>query len=361
MLFKLDNLAQLDTFDSIIDARTPSEYALDHIPSSLNAPTMNDAERVLVGTTYKQLSAFEAKKRGAAIAARNIAMHIEQLFMDKPKDWQPLVYCWRGGNRSGSMVTILRAIGWRAQQLQGGHKHYRQLVVDALTRLPSQFHYQVIGGATGSGKTRLLHFLAQQGAQVLDLEALACHKGSIFGGLAHQPQPSQKWFDSQLIDVLRHFDPKQPIFVEAESKKIGQIHLPESLIEAIRRAPVWEIRLPMAERITYLLEDYANYVDHPDQLKQQMTYLLPLFGHTQLAHWQALIDNRQFSCLTEQLLTLHYDPLYLRALQKQTEQRKAHHILSLPNLSTETCLQVSQTLFNTTFEPVTPLRDLTHV
>lgn len=219
MLFKLDNLAQLDAFDSIIDARTPSEYALDHIPSAHNAPTMSDDERVRIGTTYKQLSAFEAKKRGAALAARNIATHIEQLFMDKPKDWRPLVYCWRGGNRSGSMVTILRAIGWRAQQLQGGHKHFRQLVVNALATLPDQFQYRVIGGATGSGKTRLLHFLAQQGAQVLDLEALACHKGSIFGGRANQPQPSQKAFDSQLIDVLRHFDPEQPVFVEAESKK----------------------------------------------------------------------------------------------------------------------------------------------
>ena len=355
MLFKLDNLAQLDAFDSIIDARTPSEYALDHIPSAHNAPTMSDDERVLIGTTYKQLSAFEAKKRGAALAARNIATHIEQLFMDKPKDWRPLVYCWRGGNRSGSMVTILRAIGWRAQQLQGGHKHYRQLVVNALVALPDQFQYRVIGGATGSGKTRLLHFLAQQGAQVLDLEALACHKGSIFGGQAHQPQPSQKAFDSQLIDVLRRFDPEQPVFVEAESKKIGQIHLPESLIQAIRRAPLWEVRLPMAERIAYLLEDYAHYVDQPDKLKQQINYLLPLFGHAQLAQWQTLIDQRAFNLLTEQLLTQHYDPLYLRALQKQKE-RTEQHILSLPDLTAETCIQASQRLHNVTPLNITKTR-----
>jgi tRNA 2-selenouridine synthase len=321
MLFKLDNLAQLDAFDDIIDARTPAEYALDHIPRALNAPTMNNEQRIVIGTTYKQVSAFEAKKRGAAIAARNIADHVETLFIDKPKNWQPLVYCWRGGNRSGSMVTILRAIGWQAKQLMGGHKHYRSLVVDGLTQLPTQYHYQVIGGSTGSGKSALLTELARQGAQVLDLEALAQHRGSVLGGFAHMAQPTQKWFDSQLVEQLRRFDPARPVFVEAESKKIGQVVLPEALSTAMRSAPLWEVQVPLACRVDYLLTDYAEYVHNPGRLKQQLGYLLPLFGYEKINAWHQLIDAGAFAALTETLLVNHYDPLYQRAIYPRTQLR----------------------------------------
>lgn len=326
MLFKLESLAQLDTFDSILDARTPAEYDLDHIPSAINTPTLDNEERILVGTTYKQVSAFEAKKRGGAIAARNIAQHIETLLLDKPKHWKPLVYCWRGGNRSGSMVTILRAIGWQAQQLEGGHKAYRKLVVQTLETLPSQYTFHVIGGATGSGKSLLLNQLIQQGAQVLDLEQLAQHRGSVLGRLEHIQQPTQKWFDSQLADTLRRFDPNKPVFVEAESKKIGQIALPESLMQAIRKAEIWEVQVPMDARVAYLLQDYAEYVEHPDRLKQQLSYLLPIFGHEHLNLWYEAIDGGDFTRLTERLLTEHYDPLYQRAILRSDKARLLHRI-----------------------------------
>lgn len=344
MLFKLSNLSQLDAFDSILDARTPAEYLLDHIPNAINTPTLNDEERILIGTTYKQVSAFEAKKRGGAMAARNIAMHIEALFMDKPKNWKPLVYCWRGGNRSGSMVTILRAIGWQAQQLEGGHKAYRKLVVESLESLPTQYDFKVIGGSTGSGKSALLTELSKQGAQVLDLETLAQHRGSVLGRFADTAQPTQKWFDSQLADTLRRFDVSKPVFVEAESKKIGQIALPESLMTAIRSAPLWEVQAPIASRVEYLLQDYAEYVAHPERLKQQLSYLLPVFGHDKLNSWYERIDTGNFADITEALLLEHYDPLYQRALDRQTEARPPQQQLVLTDLTPETLKHTAATL-----------------
>ena len=344
MLFKLANLSQLDAFDSILDARTPDEYKLDHIPNAINTPTLNNEERILIGTTYKQVSAFEAKKRGGALAARNIAMHIEALFMDKPKNWKPLVYCWRGGNRSGSMVTILRAIGWQAQQLEGGHKAYRKLVVESLETLPAQYTFRVIGGATGSGKSALLNELAKQGAQVLDLETLAQHRGSVLGRFADTPQPTQKWFDSQLADTLRRFDTSKPVFVEAESKKIGQIALPESLMAAIRSAPLWEVQAPINSRVEYLLQDYAEYVEHPERLKQQLSYLLPLFGRETLNQWFNAIDAGNFADITQTLLLEHYDPLYQRALDRQTQTRQPHDSLVLTDLSITTLIEAAKKL-----------------
>jgi tRNA 2-selenouridine synthase len=347
MLIKLTNLAQLAKFDSILDARTPAEYVLDHIPQAHNTPTLSDEERIIIGTTYKQVSAFEAKKHGAVLAARNIADHIEHRFMQKPKSWKPLVYCWRGGNRSGSMVTILRAIGWQALQLEGGYKAYRRLVVETLEQHPPTLNFQVIGGATGSGKSMLLDTLKQQGAQVLDLEQLARHRGSVLGRFADTEQPTQKWFDSQLAQQLISFNPAQPVFVEAESKKIGQISLPDSLMSALRQAPLCEVNVPLSERVNYLLHDYAEYCQHPNRLKQQLNYLRPIFGHARLEHWFALIDQQAFAELTAALLIEHYDPLYHKATHSQ--QRSSVNTLDIPALTPEQLSKAASLLIQASF------------
>jgi tRNA 2-selenouridine synthase len=156
-------LSQLDTFDAIIDARSPGEYALDHLPGAINAPVLDDEQRIRVGTMYKQVGSFEAKKLGAALVAKNIAQHIEELWIDQPREWRPLIYCWRGGNRSGSMAHILAKIGWPVVQLEGGYKAFRQEVNAALEHAPA-LKFKVICGTTGSGKSRLLEVLAAQGA-----------------------------------------------------------------------------------------------------------------------------------------------------------------------------------------------------
>src|SRR5205085_168331 len=208
-------------YDAIIDARTPAEYALDHIPGAVSAPVLDDAERAQVGTLYKQVSPFEAKKLGASLIAKNVSRHIESIFKDRPAQWKPLVYCWRGGKRSGAMAHILREVGWQAETLPGGYRAYRRWVVEQLATLPGEFEFTVVHGPTGSGKSRFLAALARAGAQVLDLETLAAHRGSVLGGMPGEPQPSQQWFESQLLAALEKCKGDEPVFVEGEAKKLG--------------------------------------------------------------------------------------------------------------------------------------------
>src|SRR5204862_3856228 len=153
--------AELAAFDAVLDARSPAEFAEDHLPLATNVPVLDDAERALVGTVYKQQSAFEAKRIGAPLVARNIARAIEERFAGKPRDWKPLVYCWRGGGRSGALVHVLRQVGWDARRLDGGYKAFRRQVVTDLEALPERFDFRVVCGATGSGKSRLLEALAR--------------------------------------------------------------------------------------------------------------------------------------------------------------------------------------------------------
>src|SRR6185436_10010460 len=141
-------------FDTIIDVRSPAEYAEDHIPGAISAPVLDDTQRAEVGTLYKQVSAFDAKKLGAALVAKNVAGHIDQQFSGKPKDWRPLVYCWRGGKRSGAMAHILREVGWDARTLEGGYRAYRKYVLAELEKNPARLDFRVIHGPTGSGKSR---------------------------------------------------------------------------------------------------------------------------------------------------------------------------------------------------------------
>ena len=238
-----DALQRLADFDTLIDARTEDEFALDHLPGAINWPSLDNAERITIGTMYKQVNAFEAKKRGAALAARNIAAHIEREVIDKPRGWKPLVYCWRGGNRSGALATILGAIGFHVTLVDGGYKAWRAALVDDLPRLAERLSYRVVCGPTGSGKTRLLQALAAKGAQVLDLEALANHRSSVLGHIPGLPQPSQKGFDSLIWNALRGFDPARVVYVEAESKKVGNVRVPDALINAMRASPCLDLQL----------------------------------------------------------------------------------------------------------------------
>lgn len=190
--------AEPHRFSDVIDVRSPAEFADDRIPGAINLPVLDDAERVRVGTIYKQVSPFEARKVGAALVSRNIARHIDDHFVRQGKDYRPLVYCWRGGQRSGSLATVLSQIGFRVTVLQGGYKTYRGEVMDRLRDLPKRFDFRILAGATGSAKTRVLRALDAAGGQVLDLEDLACHRGSLLGPEPDAPQPAQRLFESLL-------------------------------------------------------------------------------------------------------------------------------------------------------------------
>ena len=308
----LDELAG-GRFDAVLDARTPAEYAEDHIPGAISAPVLDDAQRAEVGTLYKQVSAFEAKKLGAALVARNVALHVEKHFREKPKDWKPLVYCWRGGKRSGAMVHILREIGWDATALEGGYRSYRRWVVDQLEQKPTPLKFHVIHGPTGSGKSRLLASLKDAGAQVLDLEGLAAHRGSVLGNLPGRPQPSQKMFESLLLEALAALDPAQPVFVEGESRKIGQLHVPEALIERMRSAECVLLETGLETRVALLLEEYRHFLEGDGVLEAQLDCLAALHGRERIAGWKALAARGAWSEFVARLLVEHYDPAYRKS------------------------------------------------
>jgi tRNA 2-selenouridine synthase len=338
-----DILPQLEAFDTIIDARSESEFALDHIPGAINCPVLNDDERILVGTTYKQVNAFEAKKIGAPLVARNIAQYIETLWKDKPRDWKPLVYCWRGGNRSGSMAHILAKVGWPAIQLDGGYKAYRAHVNSALAT-SQEVQFSVICGTTGSGKSRLLETLEQVGAQVLDLERLAAHRGSVLGHLPGEPQPSQKMFESRIWEKLRHFDLSKPVFVESESKKVGNLRVPDAVMERMRASPCISLTLSRPNRVRLLMEDYHHFVADPAALTSQLDHLLQLHGRAKIDAWHALANGGAMPDLVDQLLVEHYDPAYLRSIDRNFVQFGQAEVLELSDIAQADFVKAAQHL-----------------
>jgi tRNA 2-selenouridine synthase len=311
-----DAIARLDEFDTLIDARSESEFALDRLPGAVNWPSLTDAQRIVVGTEYVQQSPFLAKKRGAALVARNIADHIEREVFDKPKDWRPLVYCWRGGSRSGSLSLVLDQIGFRVHKLEGGYQSYRRAVIAALEVLPAGLQYRVICGSTGAGKSRLLQVLRAQGAQVLDLEALANHRGSVLGLVPGSPQPGQKQFESRVWDALRTFDPARPVYVESESKKVGDLRVPLALIERMRASPCLRLDLSLDARVALLLEDYGHFVTDTAAFCERLDALRATRGHDVVNAWQEAARAGRTPDVVRDLLVQHYDPIYAQSMKR---------------------------------------------
>lgn len=305
----------LDDFDAIIDVRSPSEWAADHLPGAINLPVLSDSERHEIGTLYAA-SAFEAKRAGAARVAFNIAQHLEGPLKDNPRSWRPLIYCWRGGNRSNAMAHVLQKIGWRAEVLEGGYTEFRRFVTRDLARLAASFQYRIVCGVTGSGKSLYLRTLAREGKQILDLEALAHHRGSLLGSEPEGEQPTQKAFETTIWDCLRKLDPGREVYVESESRKIGALQVPQALIERMRESPCIELCPNMEERVVFLCQEYVHFFAQASLLKEKLSRLAPFIGHERLAQWNELIDTRQWRALVQQLLIEHYDPSYRRSMKK---------------------------------------------
>jgi len=306
-------VAQIGDFDEVIDVRTPAEFAEDHIPGAVNLPVLDDEQRVIVGTLYKQRSPFEAKRLGAAMVAANISRHLYGYCQDKPKQWRPLAYCWRGGLRSGAFVNWLRLIGWDVQQLEGGYKQWRRQVVAELAELPRRLDFHVLCGPTGSGKTRVLEALASLGAQALDLEALAAHKGSVLGALPDQPQPSQKRFETCIYQRLKTYDPALPVYIEAESRKIGRLQVPDALLDSLRAARCIVIDAERDARLELLLRDYAYLGEDPARLQTQIDYLKGVQSNETLQQWKTWAAAKALPTLFAGFIDQHYDPLYQRS------------------------------------------------
>jgi tRNA 2-selenouridine synthase len=324
-------------FDTIIDVRSPAEFAEDHLPGALNWPVLDDEQRRIVGTLYKQASALEARKLGAAMVARNIAGHLERWVADKPREWQPLVYCWRGGQRSGSLAWFLAQIGFRSTQLSGGYKAWRAVVRAELSTLPQRFDFRVLCGRTGSGKTRLLHALAEVGAQTLDLEGLAQHRGSVLGSVPGQKQPSQKRFDTLLRCRLNDFDAQTPVFVEGESRKIGALRVPEALIQQLREhGQCVRVELDEAARLQLLLQEYAHFAEDVEGFCHLLEGLVVLRGRELVSAWQAQSREARWPQVFTALMQRHYDPLYERSIRQNYQQLEHAAVLVLPDAEAPT-------------------------
>lgn len=331
--------------DTVIDVRSPAEFAADHLPGAVNWPVLDDRERRLVGTVYKQISAHEARKVGAALVARNVAAHLERWVADRPRDWRPLVYCWRGGQRSGSLAWFLGQIGFRTQQLAGGYKAFRAVVRDDLERLPAALTLHVLCGRTGCAKTRLLQALGDAGAQVLDLEALACHRGSVLGALPDRAQPTQKRFDTLLWQALREIDPARPVFVESESRKIGALQLPDALVERMRKhGRCVEVALADDERVALLLEDYAFFTRDAERFCRRLDALVPLAGRETVHGWQAAARAGRWGEVFADLMRRHYDPLYERSMARHFAGRDEAPRLTLAGRGPDALAQAARRL-----------------
>jgi tRNA 2-selenouridine synthase len=320
---------QLPSFDAIVDVRSPAEFALDHVPGAINCPVLDDDERARVGTMHNHDSAFAARRYGAALVAANIARHLQQRFARMPRTWRPLVYCWRGGQRSGAMTNVFTMIGWPARQLEGGYRAYRRHVVAELERLPAPLALRVVCGPTGSGKSRLLRHLAAAGAQVLDLEEIAQHRGSVLGALPAAPQPSQKLFETRLWWTLRSFDPARPVFVESESRKVGQLRLPGALLEHMRAAECVRVELPLPARVRLLRDEYAHFEADAASLQRQLDCLTALHGHDRVAQWKALAGDRRWDEMVTRLLAEHYDPAYQRSIHRNFARAAEASVVSI--------------------------------
>ncbi|MES2184997.1 MAG: tRNA 2-selenouridine(34) synthase MnmH [Pseudomonadota bacterium] len=320
-------------FDVLIDARSPAEFAIDHIPGAINCPVLDDEERRIVGTLYVQTGAFEARRVGGAMVAANLAKHLREKFADKPAGWKPLVYCWRGGLRSGSMTTWLRLVGWDAQQLAGGYKGWRRHVIDTIEQQAPALPLVVVCGATGSAKTRVLHALAQQGHQTLDLEALARHKGSLLGALPGVEQPAQTAFETAIAATLEGLDPARPLYVEGEGRRIGRLNVPIPLVERMRNSPCVEVQVPPAARLAYLLRDYAYLGERPDWLAGQLEPLKPLHGKETIGAWQAMAQAGDLPQLFSELATRHYDPSYAKSQRAHFHQWAQRQVVAAEGLA----------------------------
>ena len=312
-------------FDTVIDVRAPSEFAQDHVPGAINLPVLSDAERAQVGTIYKQDSPFTARKLGAALVARNAAHHLQTALADKPGGWQPLVYCWRGGQRSGSFATILSQIGWRVSVLDGGYKCWRSMVSAELYDTPFPAQVVLLSGGTGTGKTDILHHAATYGAQIIDLEGMAEHRGSVFG--ATGAQPSQKLFETRLAMAIAALDPARPVLIEAESNRIGSIRLPPAIWEAMRDASVIEITAPLADRAAYIAHRYEEIAQDRALLGQILTSLRKYHSEAQIEEWQVMAAHP--TQLAQSLIAEHYDPRYACVSRAPSET----HRIVMDNLS----------------------------
>ena len=306
-------------------------------------PVVNDDQYAEVGATHRH-DKHAAYLIGVEYSLRNMAQHVRPLLSRFGPEDRFLVYCFRGGKRSRLWADNLRTIGFQVDVLQGGWKAYRRWVRSALEILPRAFTLRILSGPTGCGKTRLLHALLAAGEQVLDLEAMASHRGSLIGALPGQPQPTQKLFDSALVDALRKMDPSRPVWLEAESKRIGNVQLPDALFDAMRRTSPLRVSAPMSERVALWREDYPHFAENPVAMVDDLAPLKPLIGNEELNLWRSLAAEGHVDALFERVMLAHYDPCYARSAKRNYVAIESVRVIELPSLGAQSLAVVAREL-----------------
>lgn len=326
-------------WDVVCDVRTPDEFEEDRILGAVNTPVLSNEQRAQIGTIYKQTGQHEAKRLGAALISRNIADILLNHFQEHGKQLKVLVYCWRGGERSQSLAHVLSRVGWQVAIIRRGYMGYRNQVRRCMEVL-GRFQYHVIGGATGSGKGKLLDCLREHGGQVVDLEVAADHRGSILGDHPTRLQPPQKMFESKLLHQMRNFSVDRPVFIESESSLVGRRQVPAAMWKAMQAAAqVTELEVPLHSRVAWLRHNYSYFEDeHKDVLMRKLDALTKTSGKKVVSKWRELAEQSKWDDFVAAMLHEHYDVVYARAqlkyLTPSSSQAKANQPANASNHST---------------------------
>jgi tRNA 2-selenouridine synthase len=310
--FKADAIWEIGQDEVFLDVRTPAEYERGHIPGALNLPLFSNEERAEVGTLYKQVNPEVAFLKGLEFAGARMRWYVEEALRLAPAK-KVRLHCWRGGQRSGSLTWLLRQAGFEVLTLEGGYKAYRQFILE---KMASPWHQLIIlGGYTGSDKTGILQAIQSAGEYVVDLEALAHHKGSSFGALGEHPQPTIEQFENDLFEALRKIPDGARLWLEDESRSIGKVYLPDGFWQLKCQTPIIKIEVPLRRRVQQLVEGYAAYPK--TDLVDAFTRLQKKLGGQHLKAAVEALDADDYARAAE-IALVYYDKAYQHSIDRKT-------------------------------------------
>ncbi|MEI6681304.1 MAG: tRNA 2-selenouridine(34) synthase MnmH [Bacteroidota bacterium] len=319
------------TRSPVIDVRSPGEYAQGHIPGATNIPLFNDAERAVVGTLYVKSGHPEAILKGLDIALPKVDGYLGSLQAVQPGE-EIFLHCWRGGLRSEMMAEVFSTAGYEVKLLGGGYKGYRHFIREGLS---ASANIIVLGGFTGSGKTEILHAIAARGEQVIDLEHLACHKGSVFGAMGQLPQPTNEQFENDLFAQWVEMDFSRPVWLEDESRMIGRVTMPDPVAAHISNGLLIMVDLDPVIRIQRLVDEYAGF--DRQMLGEAILKIAERLGGTRTRDALAALEDGRFGEVAAIVLA-YYDKAYGFSVAR----RKGSQVFGIPVSGTDANLDAER-------------------
>jgi tRNA 2-selenouridine synthase len=303
----------------LVDVRTPAEYEKEGIPNSINIPVLLDEERIEVGTAYKEISPEAGKTLGMMFISKRLPEIFNEISQISKKTKKIIFYCARGGMRSGSMTALFGSLGYNILKLDGGYKKYREFIGKKIKELNENVEYIIVHGKTGIGKTKILQSLEKKGYSVLDLEKLADHKGSFFGGLCEKRGQSQKRFESLIYNFFKTTLPKY-VICESESKRIGDVYIPDTIFESMKQGRHIFADTPLEHRIKIVMEDYSD-----TGLEAIRECILKLRRYAKIEYVDnllKLLEEKNLESISKELIEGYYDALYQKSIDKYSFKEK---------------------------------------